>query len=82
MIKLGQRVKDLVSGLEGIATAKVEYLNGCVQFYVEPPVDRDGKHIKGTYVDVDQLEVVDEGILPKQVEPSFGGGGVRETPPC
>lgn len=36
-IRLGDRVRDIVSGYEGIATAKLTHLNGCVYFSVVPP---------------------------------------------
>ncbi len=35
-IKLGQKVKDVVTGFTGIAVAKCIYLNGCVQFQIVP----------------------------------------------
>ena len=50
-IKLGNQVKDIVTGFEGIATAKVEYLNGCIQYYVKPKIDEDGKYPSGQYLD-------------------------------
>lgn len=33
-IKLGDRVRDKISGYEGIAVARVEFLNGCIQYTV------------------------------------------------
>ncbi|WP_338876939.1 hypothetical protein WBJ53_14885 [Spirosoma sp. SC4-14] len=61
MIKLGQKVRCKVTGFEGIAIVKCEYLNGCVQYCVKPAA-RDGKMIDGEYIDVQQLEVVGDGI--------------------
>ena len=29
---MGKEVKDIVTGFKGIVTAKIEYLNGCIQF--------------------------------------------------
>ena len=37
MITLGNKVRDKVTGMEGIAVSRVEYLNGCVQYAVQPP---------------------------------------------
>lgn len=31
-IELGSRVRDMVTGFEGIAMARVEYLTGCTQY--------------------------------------------------
>lgn len=77
-IKLGQRVRDIVSGFTGIATAKCEYLNGCVQYCVKPPC-KDNKQEDGMYIDHQQLEVVDDGIL-SQIAPKETGGPAADTP--
>ena len=34
-IKLGSKVKCHITEYEGVATAKVEYVTGCIQFLVE-----------------------------------------------
>ncbi len=60
--RLGQRLRDTVTGLEGIATARLEYLNGCMQYCISPSVDKDGKRVEGWYVDDQQLICVGDGI--------------------
>jgi hypothetical protein len=60
-IKLGNEVRCKVTGLKGIATAKVYYINGCVQFCVTPRALND-EYPKSTYLDVKQLEYVGEGV--------------------
>jgi len=78
MIKLGQKVKDKVTGFTGIAIAKIEYLNGCIQFCVKPKIKaKDNKMSEGQYIDVEQLEVVGEGI---RVESKPTGGVMGDTP--
>lgn len=82
-IKLGQRVKDKVSGLIGIAVARVEYLNGCIQYSVIPSCDKEGKYIYGFYIDVGQLEIIDDGIFIKLERNNFTsviGGDRKDTP--
>lgn len=76
-IKLGKKVKDIVTGMEGIATARVEYLNGCVQYCVRPPIDKDGKLQECMYIDVQQLEVIGEGVTVGSVST---GGPQRDCP--
>lgn len=61
MIKLGQKVRCKVTGFEGIAIVECKYLNGCVQYCVKPPA-KDGKMIDGEYIDVQQLEVIGDGV--------------------
>ena len=64
-IKLGVRIKDRVTGFEGIVTARVEYLNGCIQYCITPKMgeDKEAKMPAGEYVDVGQVTYVNEGIL-------------------
>ncbi len=61
-IKLGIRVKDEVTGFIGIANSKCEYLNGCVQYEVIPPIDEKGDPRKGKWIDEQQLTIVSGDI--------------------
>lgn len=56
MITLGTKVKDRITGFEGIATSRTEFLYGCVRVYVEPESLHDGKPIEGQYFDEQRLE--------------------------
>jgi len=86
MVELGQKVRDIVTGFTGIATAKVEYLNGCVQFHVRPTVATPKKgesqeYPDGKYIDVEQLRVVGKSkikLQPRDGEPP--SGGIRAYP--
>ena len=86
MVELGQEVKDVVTGFRGIATAKVEYLNGCLQFCVRPKVDMPKKgeaqkYPEGKYIDVEQLKTVGKSKIKLQSHTSKpSGGGIREYP--
>lgn len=77
MITLGKEVKDRVSGFKGIATAKCEYLNGCVQILVHPKVDEKGEMKKGSWIDESQLEEIGPGVWTETMDT---GGGFREHP--
>lgn len=57
-IRLGQKVRDVTSGLKGIAICRTEWLAGCVRITVQPPVGRDGKLPDAQTVDEQQLEVL------------------------
>ena len=76
-IQLGNKVRDKITGFEGTATAKVEYINGCVQYCVKPKVKEDGSMSEVEYIDIAELEVVDEGI---EVEANPTGGPQRDCP--
>lgn len=49
---LGVRVRDMVTGFEGIVVARVEFLNGCIQYMVKPnKLGKDGKQINADAID-------------------------------
>jgi len=43
-IKLGDEVRDVITGFRGIAVARTNWLYGCDRIVIQPPVDKDGKH--------------------------------------
>ena len=57
-IKLGSKVRDKVSGVVGIAVAKTEFLNGCIQYNVQPRVGKDNKIPEEIGIDIESLEVI------------------------
>ena len=61
-IKLGQKVRDKVSGLEGIATSITEFIYGCRRVGVTPQEVKDGKPLEESVIDEPQLSVIDDGI--------------------
>ncbi len=75
---LGNTLVDIVTGFSGIAIAKVEFLNGCVQVCVKPKAV-DNKIIDGVYLDVAQLSIYDAGIT-RHINPSSTGGPQMDTP--
>jgi len=56
--KQGEKVKDSVTGFKGAITARIEYLNGCIQYCVEPKVGKEMKMGKHHWIDEGQLELV------------------------
>ncbi|MBX4152415.1 hypothetical protein [Paenibacillus lautus] len=66
-ISLGAQVHDKVSGFEGKALVVIENLHNCNQYYVEPPVDKDGKPRDGQWYDEGRLNVIGKGIAPEEV---------------
>jgi len=63
-IRLGDKVKDKVTGFIGTAVAKTEFLNGCIQFNVQGKVDKGNKIPEDIGIDIGSLEL----ILPKKVK--------------
>ena len=77
MIELGNKVKDIVTGYEGIAVSRIEYLNGCVQYCVKPKVGKDGKIAEGEFIDQEQLKDLGKAV---KVVAKPTGGNMSDTP--
>lgn len=60
--ELGDRVKDRVTGHEGIVVIRNEHLNGCKQYAVAPELGKDGKMLDTYNIDGEQLEKIDDGL--------------------
>lgn len=54
----GEKVKSSISGFQGLITARADHLNGCNRYWVQPPVDKDGKMQEGMWFDEGELERV------------------------
>jgi hypothetical protein len=75
----GQKVVDRLTGFTGVITAVVEYLNGCIRYQVQPPIDEKGLYRESVIIDEQQLELVVEKqkTLEKKKEKP---GGDRPAP--
>lgn len=65
-VKLGQTVRDLVTGFTGVATSRLDHLNGNVQYAVMPK-QKEGENTfpEAVYLDHHMLEVLDDGVSAK-----------------
>lgn len=70
-VKLGQRVRDRISGNEGIAVSRTEWLYGCVRIQVQPEGTKDGVPFDTFIVDEPACDVVRKQAAPK-AEPAHG----------
>lgn len=57
-MKLGDRVRDALTGFMGVATGRAEYLYGCVQVQVTPRVLKEGKPVEPQWFDEQRLNVL------------------------
>lgn len=72
MVKLGDKVKDRVTGFKGIAVAKTEWLYGCVRIGVRSQkLNKDGSPITEQWFDEASVTVTSKAP----------GGPVRPTAP-
>lgn len=67
-IGLGDRVKDNVTGLEGIVVAITTWLHGCIRLAVQDEkLDKDGKPKEANYFDQTQVKLIKKGVHAPQV---------------
>ena len=77
-IKLGDKVKDKITGFIGVAVARTEFLNGCVQYEVQPKrLDKDHKIVESVSIDEQSLEVMSVK-KKKVVKKETNGGPMRK----
>lgn len=62
-VRLGDRVRDRVTGCEGVVIGITRWLTGCDSATVQPPLDKDGKTPPVEHVDVIRLEVLESGAV-------------------
>jgi len=79
MIELGKKGKDKITGFEGIIIGRAQYLTGCDQYALTPPV-RDGKVQDSQWFDEGRIEVVGEGVSEEEVQGPKRGGPNRDAP--
>ena len=61
-VQLGDRVKDPITGLTGIAICITTWLHGCIRIGVQPESHKDGKKADDVYFDVSQLVLVKKRV--------------------
>lgn len=59
MIRLGSKVRDIVTGITGIAITESRFLTGCLRYSIQPPADNDGKRPTIESGDEHHLEVLE-----------------------
>jgi len=72
-IEIGDKVECIHTGFRGIAMAKLEFFNRCIQFEVVPKVDKDNKKIDSEYIDYQSLKVIKKGTRDNLEEDIDGG---------
>lgn len=61
--RLGDQVRDRVSGFTGVVTVLHRFLQGCDRMSVQPPADEEGKLIEVESFDAPDLEVTKEQFV-------------------
>lgn len=72
MVELGDRVKDKISGLKGIAVGISNYLYGCRRISIQPEESKDGKPADWFTIDEPQCIVVKSAVVEGRETPTHG----------
>ena len=73
-VDLGDKVKDPLSGFEGIVFGHAYWLNGCIRTGVSPKLDKDGKIQETQWFDDPQLELIKKKKVKKGKGDTGGPG--------
>ena len=81
IIHLGNEAKDKITGFSGIVTSRAEYLTGCTQYGLTPPVGGDGQVRASEWFDEGRIEVTGVGVAKADVAGVVNGGPQRDRAP-
>lgn len=80
-VELGDEVRDVISGLSGIATGKAEYLTGCTQFSLsQKKLTKEGSLADTVWLDESRLRLVKKQAVKLPVAASSPGGPQQSAP--
>ncbi len=76
IIKLGDQVRDVITGFKGIAVSRCTYLNGCDHIGIQPKASKDGALPPMEWIDLPQVEIIKaKRVSNKPREKKLGGPG-------
>lgn len=80
MIKLGNLVRDIISGFSGVATARTEWMYGCSRICIEPQHLHEGKPIEAQWFDEQRVVLVEERAPEVSPASKAKTGGPQRDP--
>lgn len=72
-IRLGDRVKDKITGFTGIVTATHQFLTGCDRCTVQPEKMVEGKVVDALWFDTQQLVLMKKEVIALDNATTPGG---------
>jgi hypothetical protein len=75
-VELGDKVRDRLTGFEGIAIGRTQWLHGCERIIIQPDKLHEGKTIDAMTFDEPQIDVRIEGAY----EPAASEKTVKARP--
>lgn len=78
---LGKKAKDMITGFSGIIIGKIEYLTGCNQYGITPPINKEGATGDTQWFDINRVKVLGKGFKPAEVSSAADPGGFNRDCP-
>jgi hypothetical protein len=75
--QIGDRVRDEITGFEGIVTLRSQWLNNCNTYGVQPIALKDGVPQERAHFDEPQLVIVEAKVISRH---QTTGGPERKQP--
>lgn len=80
-VKLGSKVRDTITGFEGIAMGRTQYIYGCNQIMVTPDrLGEGGKRLEPEWFDEQRIETLEEREILISSESEATAGGPQPVP--
>lgn len=80
--KLGNRVRDVVTGFEGVCASLHTYLHGCARVGIEPTTLSDkGEPIDPRVFDIHRVEVLEDTPVPMAPHVASAATAATAPPP-
>lgn len=76
----GKKAKDKITGFTGTITGKIEWMYGCNQYCIVPPVSKEGKLDGGEWFDEGRVEILESCIDPDSVKVEKNGADYANMP--
>ena len=76
MIELGDIVRDKLTGFKGVVVAKIQFLNGCIQYSVLPKAKKTGEYPEDVGIDEQNIEIISKRNQKPKIKRSPPGGKV------
>lgn len=65
----GVKVKDIITGFNGVITGRCDHITGCNTYGINPQkLDSNGKPIEAQWFDENRLKVIGKGITLEEDE--------------
>lgn len=81
MIELGQKAEDKITGFYGTITGRSQFLTGCDQYCLAPPITPGANEIKQSeWFDEGRIKILGPGVTAAEVAGPVPGGPQRDMP--